>query len=220
MYKHSSVLRVGLLSSLLVYAACSQERASSPATPADAVVNELRHLPAPIPAGCCGLSATPGEPPRLPASEVRREDLYNQLHALGRAAVDALARGYGDPDVRLRRNVAIALLILGGGYGPRAKLDISAALPALTNALTDADANVRAWSAQAIGHLGAQGAPAVPHLIELLRGDEGSRNSACIALRKIGPSAASALPALRQALSDPSEDVREFARLAIESIER
>jgi hypothetical protein len=56
-------------------------------------------------------------------------------------------------------------------------------------------------------------------LIELLNGDEAARNSACIALRKIGPNAAAALPSLRRALADPSEDVRRFAELAIEAIE-
>jgi HEAT repeat protein len=50
--------------------------------------------------------------------------------------------------------------------------------------------------------------------------NEGTRNSACIALRKIGPAAKQALPALRKSLSDPSKDVRRFAALAIESIER
>jgi hypothetical protein len=49
--------------------------------------------------------------------------------------------------------------------------------------------------------------------------DEGSRNSACIGLRGIGPAAKMALPALRNSLSDPSKDVRRFAELAIKSIQ-
>lgn len=76
-------------------------------------------------------------------------------------------------------------------------IDVSPAFTALTDGLRDSDSDVRAWSAQAIGHIGASAAPAVPQLIELLNGDEGARNSACIALRKIGPNAATALPALR-----------------------
>ena len=68
--------------------------------------------------------------------------------------------------------------------------------------------------------VGADAAEAVPALVSLLRnGDEGSRNSACIALRKIGPAAKGALPALREALSDPSADVRRFGMLAIDSIQ-
>jgi HEAT repeat protein len=46
----------------------------------------------------------------------------------------------------------------------------------------------------------------------LLKDDaEGSRNSACMALGKIGQAANAALPALRVALSDESQDVRRFA---------
>ena len=100
-----------------------------------------------------------------------------------------------------------------------APMDVTPALVALTDGLRDPDSDVRAWSAQAIGHVGPTAASAVPQLIELLNADEGARNSAGIALRKIGPGAAAALPSLRRALSDPSEDVRRFAELAIEAIE-
>jgi HEAT repeat protein len=48
---------------------------------------------------------------------------------------------------------------------------------------------------------------------------EGSRNSACIALRGIGPAARDVLPALGKALDDPSVDVRRFAQSAIERIQ-
>ena len=48
---------------------------------------------------------------------------------------------------------------------------------------------------------------------------EGSRNTACLALGKIGPAANAALPALRNALSDSSPDVRRFAQRAIERID-
>ena len=69
--------------------------------------------------------------------------------------------------------------------------------------------------------MGADAKGAVPDLITLLSNpDEGSRNSACIALRGIGPGAKPALPALKKSLSDPSKDVRQFAALAIKSIER
>jgi HEAT repeat protein len=134
----------------------------------------------------------------------------------------ALAEGYRDADVQLRQNVALALGVLGGGYWQGLEeVDISLALPALTDALTDPDPTVRAWSAQAIGYIGAEASSAVPALILLLRdADEGSRNSASMALRGIGPAANDALSALRDALSDESGDVRRFAEMAIESIER
>ena len=197
---------------------CAQALFGQPQAPADVVVQQLRDLPTPIP-HCCNGPSTLGQPLRKPESEVRRDDLYRQLRDMGQEGVQGLARAYRDPDVRLRRNAALALLVLGGGYGMEAPMDVSPALVALTDALRDSDSDVRAWSAQAIGHIGASATPAVPKLIDLLNGDEAARNSACIALRKIGPNAAAALPSLRRALSDPSEDVRRFAELAIEAID-
>lgn len=95
------------------------------------------------------------------------------------------------------------------------------ALPALMQALDDRDGDVRAWAAQTIGEIGPEAKVAVSLLLTLLRnGDEGSRNSSCIALGKIGPAAKDALPALRQALNDPSNDVRRFAEQAIENIQK
>jgi HEAT repeat protein len=197
-----------------------QHAYSQLATPADEVVAQLRELPTPLPRWGTGPHAL-GQRPQAPESEIRRQALYDQLHAMGAEGVTALARGYRDRDVSLRRNVALAFIVLGGGYGERPALDITAALGALTRALSDPDADVRAWSAQAIGYMGAEGAAAVPTLVRLLRNRaESSRNSACLALRGIGKPAASALPALRRALSDPRADTREFARLAIEAIER
>jgi hypothetical protein len=203
-------LVVGLfsLASFCAHAQIGQSQGS-----ADIVVQQLRDLPAPIPT-CCGLGQ-----PVLPESEVRRDNLYSQLRDMGREGVEGLARAYGDPDVRLRRNAALALLFLSRGYGTGAPMDVSPALLALTNGLRDSDSNVRAWSAQAIGHIGAAATPVVSHLIELLNGDEAARNSACIALGRIGPNAAAALPSLSRALSDPSEDVRRFAASAIDAIE-
>jgi HEAT repeats len=117
-----------------------------------------------------------------------------------------------------------ALGVLGGGWWTssnhaQAKIDISAALPALTIALQDPNSRTRGLAAQDLGDIGVLAAPAVPALVKLLASDdEGQRNSACIGLRGIGPSARDALPALRSALSDPSRDVRRFAELAIASI--
>jgi HEAT repeat protein len=137
--------------------------------------------------------------------EQRRGELYGQLRQLGPDALPALAEGLKDPDIQLRKNVAIALNVLAGDWFDRSKpkMDIRAALSALITALRDSDGNVRAWSAQAIGEIGPDAAQAVPALIALLRSeDEGSRNSACIALYGIGLAAKEALPALQKALSD------------------
>jgi HEAT repeat protein len=135
-----------------------------------------------------------------------------------------LARGLQSSDVGLRRNVTLALDVLGGGWwfhdrNPP-KIDISAALPPLIAALGDSDPTVRASAAADIGHVGPAAAEAVPKLVALLGDqDEGLRTNACLGLKGIGPAAKGALPALQHALSDPSPDVRKFARFAITSIE-
>jgi hypothetical protein len=180
----------------------------------DVLVQQLRDLPVPIPAVARQ---------RIPDEERMRRRIYEELLDWGSQSIAPLVAGLKDPDVRLRRNVALAFGVLGGGWWPfecgPTKMDISPALPALVAALGDSDPSVRAWAAQAIGGPGANAADAVPALIELLQsGDEGSRNSACLALGQIGPSAKAALPALRAALSDPSQDVRRFAARAIQQI--
>jgi HEAT repeat protein len=136
----------------------------------------------------------------------------------------ALSRGLGDPNVQIRRNVALFLGVTSGGWftfdPPQQRLDIHDALPALTTALGDDDSRVRGLAAQAIGNIGPSAVNAVPALVTLLAStDEGSRNSACIGLYGIGPAAREALPALRKALTDPSTDVRRFAQRTIDKID-
>lgn len=118
---------------------------------------------------------------------MRRREIYRQIRQLGDKALPALARGLSDPDVRLRRNVALALGALAGTWWEPSvpKMNIRPMLGALSVALKDEDTSVRAWSAQAIGAIGPDAAPAVPALIALLaNSDEGSRNSACVAGRR------------------------------------
>jgi HEAT repeat protein len=135
-----------------------------------------------------------------------------------------LARALKSPDVNLRRNVVLALNVLGGGwyFGDRQppKIDISAALPMLIAALSDSDATVRGWAAEDIGDIGPRAAGAVPNLVALLSApDAGVRNGACMGLRGIGPVAKSAVPALLwHALFDPDSDTRGFARFAVAGI--
>jgi HEAT repeats len=180
----------------------------------EVLVQQLRDLPTPLPPGT---TTSDGES--------RRRSIYEELLDWGPRSIPPLVAGLKDPDVHLRRNVALAFGVLNGGWwsfecGP-ARLDTRAALPALVAALGDSDPDVRAWVAQAVGGIGANAADAVPALTELLKNeDEGSRNSACIALGQIGPAAKAALPALRVALSDNSQDVRRFAARAIERIEQ
>jgi HEAT repeats len=202
---------------LAMSASASVERSlsSSEQSRADELVMQLRELPTALP----GVAPSNGITPPI---ELRRQALYSELRQLGSDALPALARGLSNPDVQIRRNVALVLNVLAGSLFDRSQLrvNIRESLSALVAALGDSDSTVRAWAAQAIGAIGPDAAEAVPALVILLRnGDEGSRNSACIALRKIGPDAKGALPALQEALSDQSAAVRRFAMLAIDSIQ-
>ena len=195
------------------------------AAAADAVVAKLRDLPLPLRTFAQGSAPAKATPPPLPAIESRRQKVYEQLHALGPASVPALARALRDPDPEMRRAVAVAMDVVGGGWwlfrDGGSKLDLRPALPALLTALQDSDSGVRAWAAQDISDIGAAAATAVPRLRAMLHSpDPGSRGTACSALGGIGSPARGALPDLRQALGDSSPEVRQAARAAIASIAR
>lgn len=192
---------------------------------ADAVVARLRELPMPIQRSPQGIASTTAPPPRLPALEAKRQQVYDELHSLGAASVPALARALRDPDPEMRRDVAVALDVVGGGWwhfpDGRPKLDLRPALPALLATLQDSDPGVRAWVAQDISDIGSGAATAVPHLRAMLHSpDAQSRGTACAALGAIGFAARAALPELQRARSDSSPEVRLAARAAIARIGR
>jgi HEAT repeat protein len=194
---------------------------------ADAVVLQMRGLPAELYTGpnswLCNPAPSPCSPPPLPPAEIKRQRIYSQLSALGSASVPALARGLQYADVSVRSNSALALYLLSDkslSSVVTPGVDIRAALPALIVALQDSDSRTGTLAAQAIGNIGAPGVAAIPTLVKLLSSeDEALRNGACIGLGGIGPSAKSALPQLKRALADPSINVRGFARLAIAKID-
>jgi hypothetical protein len=185
---------LALLASSGAVAALAQAPLSAPTSPsgAAAVVEQLRTLPLPRMRVTGRYESSPGERRTLPALEIRRQRIYDELHVLGPRAVPALARALRDPDVGMRRNVAVALDVLAGGWwsfaSGVARLDLRPALPALIGALSDPDATVRAWTAEDIGDMGREGRPA--------------------------------LAALRGRLSDPSPAVRALARQAIRKLSR
>jgi HEAT repeat protein len=190
-------------------------RSTQPSQDPSELVQQLGQFPAAIDPRIQSSTGT-----RSPA-EQQREALYKRLRALGVSAVPALQRGLTDSDVQLRRNVALYLNFEGGNYAQHAPepLDLKPLLPQLVIALRDNDERVKALSAQALEHVGADAVIAVPDLLRLLEDpSEGLRNSACIGLAGIGPAARHALPALQRALSDPSTDVRRFAQRAIDRI--
>ena len=180
---------------------------------ANEVVKRLAELG---PDGLPGMAKAASSP-----REQLRLNLYRRLRELGDGAVPALVLGLKDPDVLVRRNVVLFLLAQGSYSELRELTYVRVPLLSLVGALDDSDSTVRGWAAQVIGGNGADAVEAVPALVALLsKEDEGSRNSACIALRGIGPPAKEALPALRQAtVSDPSANVRAFAKGAIKAIE-
>ncbi len=207
------LLALGLLASVV---GVSQEplRPAAATTDASQVVEQMRGF-------SMQLSAGAPSDGKIDPVQRRRIEIIKSLHRLGGVALPALTRALSDPDVQMRRNAALALINLGGGYVAEAqpRLDIREAMPALIRATEDADADVRAWAAHALAEMGPGAEPAIPALIRLLSDkEEGPRNTSCIALGRIGPAAREALPALQEALHDPSRDVRWFAQQAIEKI--
>jgi HEAT repeat protein len=188
------------------------------ASEASALVRQLGQFRAAI---APGVQSNTGQRPLV---EQRRERIYIRLRTLADTAVPALQRGLTDPDVQVRRNVALYLGEEGGNYAKHAPmpLNLRPFLPELAQALRDEDERVKELAAQALAHIGSAAAIAVPDLIRMLEdSSEGLRNTACIGLAGIGPAARAALPALRRALmTDPSITVRGFAQRAIERIDR
>ena len=201
------------------------DAARADARAAEALVEQLRDMPLPRRPFPHGIASANDAARPVPPLEVRRQRIYEELHALGPASVAALARALRDPDPRMRRYVAVALDVLGGGWwhfpdGGR-KLDLRPALPALLVALEDPDPSVRAWAAQDVSDMGSAAATAVPRLRKMLhRTDAESRGSACRTLGYLGSVASAALPELRGALEDPSPAVRRAASDAIARIRR
>lgn len=186
----SSITHVVMAAMAMLLSLCSAGTAlahTPPPSRAAAVVEQLRTLPLPRMLVSGRSESSPGVRRPLPALERRRQRIYDELHAMGPRAIPALARALRDPDVDMRRNVAVALDVLGGGWwqfpSGSSTTDLHAALAALISALDDSDPMVRAWAAQDIGDMGRE--------------------------------AHAALPALRRKLADPSPAVRAMAKEAI-----
>lgn len=117
-----------------------------------------------------------------------------------------LAAALANPDAEVRQSLAGAL----AGIGPDAK----AAVPALIQALKDAEASVRATTAYALGQIRSK--TAVPALTEALQDPKGRvRMEAAYALGTIGAEASSANAILHKATHDRFGQVRLAAGLAL-----
>jgi HEAT repeat protein len=105
------------------------------------------------------------------------------------AVVQALIHLLGDENADVRENAARTL----GSFGPKAKT----AIPKLNILLHDEVIRVRSTSAWSLGLIGFQGQTDVQALADLLQ-DGGVRSSAIFALKRIGPEAVLAVPALTE----------------------
>jgi HEAT repeat protein len=151
--------------------------------------------------------------------ELLKIQIIKKLSRLDQDAMPALIRALSNDRIQMRQNAAITLGWLASGIWqyPHQKIDIRIAIPALAKAMTDLDADVRGYAAQALTWVGHDAKMAVPALIKLLHDPwVGARLSSCAALRAIGSEAQDALPALREAaLNDVSADVRRCAEAAM-----
>ncbi len=219
-----SILIMHILSSALVCPCQSSSKNANPPSDARQIIEQMRDISM--------MAQSMGLPGPI---EIRRREIIQQFRQLGEGAVPALAEALSDSDVQIRRNVALVLRDLAGAYSAKlirtgvdsyaidqaAKIDIRQALPELIKATADFDTGVRSWAAQAIAEIGPEARDAIPALIKLLSDpEEGPRIGGCMALSRIGPEAKEAIPALNKTLNDPSKDVRQFARNAIDKIQR
>jgi HEAT repeat protein len=110
-----------------------------------------------------------------------------------------------------------SLLVACGEKGRQyAKVDIDAQVQNLKSPNSEERANACA----ALGSAGPNAAPAVPHLIPVLKdNDPLVRRLAAYALGEIGPAAREAVPALQGALNDPDPGVIPAAVNALRAID-
>jgi serine/threonine protein kinase len=125
-------------------------------------------------------------------------------------AVARLLKAIQDPGSRWMAVVAL------GQMGPTAH----EAIPALIEALEDAECAVRWDAAKALGKMGAVAARAVPALTAVLHEEDDaiSRQHVVAALGAIGPAARSAVPALISSLKDDGHHLSEQAGEALARI--
>lgn len=154
------------------------------------------------------------------AADLRSDDTAVRLRAaealaqLGEDASPAavtLVTAAGDPDEEVLEWAAAAL----ESMGPPDPADAITITPLLQSG----DGDVGYWAATLLGRLEANGAEAVPALIEALDTSPvaNTRHRAAWALGRIGPAATAAAPALQRAMD--SDDSR-LARLAKASLDK
>jgi HEAT repeat protein len=136
------------------------------------------------------------------------------------AALEALCTALQNPKQSIRLATVSELAFVG-----------SPAVPLLSRALSDEDAEIRKTAAQSLGKIGAAAAEAIVPLIALLNRpyqrpsgskltkEDQARNAAADALGKIGPAAADAVPSLINVMRDGrNRGFRHCAQVPLERI--
>lgn len=159
-----------------------------------------------------------GESPTEPECwlKYRSSDLAGRvLEVMGAAAVNPLLKALEEKDPRIRFG-AVGVL-----ENTHRRSQDDRIVPAILKRLRDEDTQVRWVSARALGSIGVLSETCVPALAECVRNDpEGNvRSYALMALKKFGPRAKVALPAVMAATTDENSAIRSYARDAVKAIQ-
>lgn len=120
-------------------------------------------------------------------------------------AIDPLIKRFADKEGGLRYEASAAV----GKIGPKA-------IPPLLKTLVSTDAQVRLWSAFALGEMRAGAKEAIPALLKALEDKEATvRAEVLSALGGMGPVAKEALPRVTASLKDAEKRVRRTAAAAL-----
>jgi hypothetical protein len=129
--------------------------------------------------------------------------------ALADPSAEVLVEAAGDPDPDVRFWAMLNLARQATRPEAESNGALDEAIPLLTQALFEENANIRSTAAEALGRLGSRSAPATRQLARLLQAnDVDSRREAALALGRIGPAAEPVVAALGQATRDREEEVR------------
>jgi hypothetical protein len=151
------LLLIGALAQDSMIARCGLQ----PAPPRDAevLVEALRAAPTSYERP----ATVPGNGPCVDEKELRVEEIYDQLFALGDRAHPAMLKALRDPDRRLRENVMLAIARAGFPVGrERLRPDMRWAVDALISAIADEDERVRNEAVITLGGIGRDAAAAIP----------------------------------------------------------
>jgi HEAT repeat protein len=150
-----------------------------------------------------------------PEPGVRRRAVraLGEIGNLSKSEVLALAAALKDRESEVRSGAANAIASAGG----RA----SAAIPALEELLNDPNSDVRETGVRSLTAVGSRTPSFIAALVRMLKADDNNL-AVADALRRIGPMAKEAIPALRSRVKDTSEgaNVRAAAAHALWSVSR